>query len=202
MQHSPTSAVLLVPVKAFGQAKARLAAALAPRERADLARAMAGVVLDAAAPLGPVVVCEDDDVAAWARERGAAVAWTPGHDLNGALSVAASRARDAGISRLVIAHADLPFATGLADFADADPDEVLIVADRHGEGTNVMSIPTAPMLEFRYGTGSLGAHREAASAVGLRVVEVAHPALAWDVDEPADLEPPASLGPMPAIAPA
>jgi 2-phospho-L-lactate guanylyltransferase len=190
---------VVVPVKAFGQAKARLAAALPPEGRAELARTMAEVVLDAAAPLGVVVACGDEDVAAWARGRGAAVAWAPGTDLNGALRAAVDRSRDAGIARVVIAHADLPFASGLARLADAGPDEVLAVADRHGRGTNVMSLPTDAGMELCFGPGSLAAHRAAAQAAGLRFVEVDEPALAWDVDEPADLDPPAALGPRSAI---
>jgi len=187
--HSPAPAVVVVPVKAFGQAKARLAAALPPEGRAELARTMAEVVLDAAAPLGVVVACDDEDVAAWA----------PGTDLNGALRAAVDRSRDAGIARVVIAHADLPFASGLARLADAGPDEVLAVADRHGRGTNVMSLPTDAGMELCFGPGSLAAHRAAAQAAGLRFVEVDEPALAWDVDEPADLDPPAALGPRSAI---
>ena len=62
---------VVVPVKAFDQAKVRLASALDPRERADLARHMAEIVLLAADPLPAVVVCDDDEVRAWAERSGA-----------------------------------------------------------------------------------------------------------------------------------
>ncbi|HEY6415066.1 MAG TPA: hypothetical protein VIX41_02470, partial [Acidimicrobiales bacterium] len=70
---SPTSAAVVVPVKAFTAAKVRLAAALDPSERADLARRMGEVVLAAADPLPAVVVCDDDEVRAWAQRAGAGV---------------------------------------------------------------------------------------------------------------------------------
>ena len=73
---------VLVPVKAFGQAKVRLAPALTPDARAALARAMAEHVLAVCAPLPTAVVCDDADVAAWARAHGARIVWEPGRGLN------------------------------------------------------------------------------------------------------------------------
>nr|MDP9021066.1 2-phospho-L-lactate guanylyltransferase [Actinomycetota bacterium] len=71
-------AAVLVPVKAFARAKLRLAPALDGPARESLARAMAARVVAAAAPLPVTVVCDDDDVAAWARTNGASVVWAPG----------------------------------------------------------------------------------------------------------------------------
>jgi len=200
-QHAP-SAVLLVPVKAFGRAKGRLSSALTPSQRVGLARAMADVVIGAAGSLAVTVVCDDDEVAGWARQRGASVCWTPGLDLNGALGEALTQATEAGTERVVIAHADLPFASGLADLAVVGEREVVIAPDRHGDGTNVLSIPTAHRFKLGYGPGSFAVHCAQARDLGLELVELADPALGWDVDEPADLEPPAELGtlPQPALA--
>src|SRR5688572_6668088 len=69
-------AAVLVPVKAFGAAKGRLAPALDAGSRAALAERMATRVLAAAAPLPAVVVCDDEGVAAWARACGASVVWS------------------------------------------------------------------------------------------------------------------------------
>ena len=63
--------LVLVPVKAFGRAKVRLADVLDGPARAALAREMADRVLTAAAPFPAAVVCDDDEVAAWAEGRGA-----------------------------------------------------------------------------------------------------------------------------------
>jgi 2-phospho-L-lactate guanylyltransferase len=57
---------VLVPVKAFGQAKVRLASALSGPERAELARKMASRVVASAAGLPVAVVCDDAEVAGWA----------------------------------------------------------------------------------------------------------------------------------------
>ena len=57
---------VLVPVKAFRDAKGRLSEALSPQERAELSRSMAATVVQAAAPLPVWIVCDDDDVAEWA----------------------------------------------------------------------------------------------------------------------------------------
>ncbi len=76
---------VLIPVKAFGAAKGRLAEVLDGQARADLARSMATIVVAAAAPLPVTVVCDDDDVDAWARSVGADVVRVDGPGLNRAV---------------------------------------------------------------------------------------------------------------------
>jgi len=65
-------------VKSFRAAKLRLATVLDARAREALARELASRVIAAAAPVPVLVVCDDEEVATWAAERGARVAWTPG----------------------------------------------------------------------------------------------------------------------------
>src|SRR5690606_35932409 len=77
---------VLLPVKAFRQAKARLAPALDPHHRAALARDMATNVVRAAGALPVAVVCDDDEVSAWAATLGAEVIWRPGRGLNAAVA--------------------------------------------------------------------------------------------------------------------
>ena len=76
--NEPSAAAVIVPVKAFRLAKVRLAPALSATERDDLARRMAEQVVGAAAPLPVAVVCDDDDVRAWAEAHGARVRLVPG----------------------------------------------------------------------------------------------------------------------------
>jgi 2-phospho-L-lactate/phosphoenolpyruvate guanylyltransferase len=190
---------VVVPVKAFTQAKVRLASALDPTERADLARHMAEIVLLAADPLPVVVVCDDDDVRAWAERSGARVVWCPGRGLNGAVADGVAALRADGVERAVVAHADLPLATRLAWLADFPG--VTLVPDRRFDGTNVLALPTGSGFHFSYGAGSFGRHRAEAVRLDLPARIVADPHLAWDVDLPADLAyPGAPLPPASATA--
>jgi len=183
---------VLVPIKAFHEAKRRLDHALSAPERAALARAMAQRVLDAAHPLPVVVVCDDLDVADWARERGALVVWEPGRGLNGAVEAGVDALRDAGVTQVTVSHADLPRATGLADVGDAPG--ITLVPDRYGNGTNVIALPVDTGFRFSYGPGSFARHRAEAERVGLAVRVLDLPDLAWDIDEPADVVPVTARG--------
>jgi 2-phospho-L-lactate/phosphoenolpyruvate guanylyltransferase len=190
---SPTSAAVVVPVKAFTAAKVRLAAALDPIERAALARRMAEVVLAAAPPLPAIVVCDDDDVRAWAEAAGARVVWCPGRGLNGAVADGVAALCADGVSMAVVAHADLPMATRLGWVADFPG--VTVVPDRRLDGTNVLAMPTDAGFRFSYGAGSFARHRAEARACGLPARIVRDDRLAWDVDLPVDLAWPSPVDP-------
>lgn len=182
---------VLVPVKAFHQAKLRLAPVLGAGARAALARRMAEAVLAAAAPLPAAVVCDDRVVADWADGAGAEVVWCPGRGLDGAVGDGLAHLARAGAQRVVVAHADLPLATDLGTVADQAPDGgVALVPDRKDDGTNVASVPTGSGFRFAYGAGSFHRHRAEAERLGLPVVVVRDERLAWDVDLPADLDHP------------
>ena len=102
-----------IPVKAFHQAKRRLGSALADPDRVRLVRAMATHVVSACAPLPVAVVCDDEEVAQWASDLGAAVMWEPGQGLNGAVRAGVDRLARAGTVWVTVAHGDLPRARGL-----------------------------------------------------------------------------------------
>ena len=179
--------LVLVPVKAFGRAKLRLAEVLDGPARAALAREMADRVLTAAAPLPIAVVCDDDEVAAWAESRGARVLWRPGHGLNGAVNDAVATVAGEGVDRVLVTHADLPLATGFDELLSVDGDGVLLVPDRHEDGTNVASVPPGSGFTFAYGPGSFAAHCKEAERLGLVLSVERPPRLTWDVDVPGDL---------------
>jgi 2-phospho-L-lactate guanylyltransferase len=192
-EHPPSTGLglgpraVLVPIKAFHEAKGRLDHALGPGERAALARSMAAQVLEAAGPLPVAVVCDDNDVADWARERGALVVWEPGRGLNGAVEAGVERLRDAGVVHVTVSHADLPRARGLAAVGLAPG--ITLVPDRYGNGTNVIAVPAAAGFRFSYGPGSFARHAAEADRLGIAVRVLDLPDLAWDVDEPADMVP-------------
>jgi 2-phospho-L-lactate/phosphoenolpyruvate guanylyltransferase len=179
-------AAVLVPVKAFGEAKGRLAPALPPERRATLSREMATAVVQAAAPLPVAVVCDDREVAAWARRCGALVVWEPGRGLNGAVEAGVDLLRGAGVERCVVAHADLPRAAGLASLARAGG--ISLVPDRLRDGTNVIVVPTGAGFHFSYGPGSFARHVAESTRIGFVPTIVDDPLLAFDVDWPADLD--------------
>jgi len=176
---------VVIPVKGFHAAKLRLAPALSPAARAVLARQMATRVLEAAGDLPVIVVCEDPAVRQWALEAGATVHWTPGLGLDGAVTAGVAAAAAAGAERVVVAHADLPLATGLAHVVGHAG--VLLVPDRRNDGTNVAAIPAASGFRFSYGPGSFARHRAEAARLGLGVEVRADIELGWDVDIPDDL---------------
>lgn len=184
MTHSPTH--VLIPVKSFVHAKVRLAEAMPPATRVAFARSMGARVIAAAAPLPVSVVCDDDDVAAWATGLGAAVVWAPRAGLNGAVRQGVDALAEAGAIEVIVAHADLPLASDLrrvAGFAG-----VTLVPDRRDDGTNVLCIPTRVGFDFAYGAGSFERHRRECDRLSLPYRVLRDPRLSWDVDVPADLE--------------
>ena len=179
------NAVVLVPVKAFTDAKARLASVLGDAERERLARWTSARVLAAAGELPTYVACDDDQVAAWATDHGASILWHPGVGLNAAVNDSVAELRDAGVTDVIVAHGDLPRAHSLA--ALAQPGTLTLVPDRRGDGTNVIALPTDMEFRFAYGPGSFQRHLGSAIAAGLSVRVRRDPLLALDIDTPSDL---------------
>jgi 2-phospho-L-lactate guanylyltransferase len=179
------NAVVLVPVKAFTDAKARLATVLGDAERERLARWTSARVLAAAGELPTFVACDDEHVATWASEHGASILWHPGVGLNAAVNNSVAELREAGVTDVVVAHGDLPRAHSLARLAV--PGVLTLVPDRHNDGTNVIAVPTGDSFQFSYGPGSFDRHLRAAIAAGLSVRVYRDPMLAVDIDTPSDL---------------
>ena len=184
---------VLVPVKAFGEAKRRLHQAMTGPERAELARAMADRVLAAAHPL-PV------GRGVRRRRRGRVGTWpgSPGGVGAGARPERGRGGRrgpprQAGVDQVTVAHADLPHATDLAEVGEAAG--ITLVPDRHGNGTNVIALPTDARLPrsptVPAPSPGIGP-RPIASGLPLHVLH--RPDLAHDVDEPGDIVPVATPG--------
>ncbi len=176
---------MLVPVKAFADAKARLAPVLSPVERVALARWCAERVLAAAGEAPVYVACDDDSVAEWAVDHGAVVLWHPGVGLNAAITNSVRDLRERGIDHVVVAHGDLPRARSLLRVVI--PGAVTLVPDVVGDGTNVLALPTSIDFTFAYGAGSFRRHLATTIASGHPVAVRRDPLLALDIDVPADL---------------
>ncbi len=181
-------AAVVIPLRSFAEASTRLAAVLAPDARATLARTMAERVVAAAAPLPVVVVSSAPEVLAWAASHGCAAIPDPG-SLDGAAADGRRWAHNRGYARVIIAHADLPLAESLAEIGIGGRERfAVIVPDHRNDGTPVLALPADVEFPFAYGPGSAARHVEAARACGLEVRVLDDPALAFDVDTPADLE--------------
>ncbi len=188
-------AVVLVPIKAFGEAKARLAGVLDPASRAELARWTAARVLRAARHLPTYVACDDEEVAEWAGHHGATVLWHPDEGLNPAVNSSIDALRSRHVSHVVVAHGDLPCADDLSRIVR--PGVLTLVPDRHSDGTNVAAVPTGTRFELSYGPASFRRHLAAALAAGIAVEVRRDPLLAMDIDTPADLRHPAVVEVLP-----
>lgn len=171
---------VLIPVKAFHAAKARLSDSLSDGDRERLARWMAERVVLAARPLPTFVACDDDVVAAWAEALGAEVLWGPGLGLNGAIDLGVDLVAGKGADHVIIAHGDLPLADRLSNVSRRG--HVVLVPDRRRDGTNVMSRPCDVTMPAAYGAGSFHRHLHAALSAGLPVSVRADPHLSIDVD--------------------
>jgi len=178
-------AAILVPVKQFQAAKGRLAGILSPARRAALARHLATGVVHAAHGLPVAVVCDDPEVATWARDLHALVIWEPGRGLNGAVEEGVRHLGAAGVSRVGVVHGDLPFATDLRWICGFDG--ITLIPDRLHEGTNVIAIPADSGFSFSYGPGSFARHVGESQRLGLPRRIIHGSPLSWDVDLPTDL---------------
>ncbi len=176
---------LLVPLKSFAQAKARLAHSLDDGARVALIQRLASHVLGAGGSLPAFVVCDDGGVADWSIGRGAEALYAPGLGLNGAVSAGVELLAGLGFDLVVVAHADLPLVEGLDRFGSDG--EVTIAPDRRDDGTNVIALPTGASFKFSYGPGSFARHRLEADRLGLRATIVRDRRYATDIDVPDDL---------------
>jgi 2-phospho-L-lactate/phosphoenolpyruvate guanylyltransferase len=183
-----SGAGVVIPVRAFGSGKARLAAQLDETARVELARRLADRVAAAAGELPTVVVSSAPDVRAWAHARGVDVIDDPG-----SLDDAAAAGRDwveaRGPARAVIAHADLPLARTLTPLARDGAQRIVTAVPCHrDDGTTVLSVPVDEPFSFAYGPGSFRRHAAEARRRGLGFRVLRDSELAFDVDVPDDLD--------------
>jgi len=176
---------VLIPVKDFRQAKARLSAVLDPVDRIRLARWTADGVVAAAAPLPVFVACDDVDVADWAEASGATVFWRPDMGLNAAVQDGIAALGAVGIQHAIVAHSDLACPASLTNLVMSGG--VVLVPDTRGDGTNVIAVPTNCGFEPSYGSQSFRRHLGQVMQLGLAVRVQRDPLLALDIDTPADL---------------
>lgn len=181
----------VIPVKTSADGKSRLAKALDAEARISLVGAMLAHVIDAARNainisrvclLGTVRNGLPDELLVLADS---------GDGLNPAVQSAFAEVERLGARRVIFIHADLPTvsARDLELLAAAPAGEIAIAPDRHGTGTNAISLPLpeARGFSFAFGPDSFARHHAEAERLGLKLEEIRSPGLARDVDEPEDL---------------
>lgn len=191
-------------MKSLAGAKMRLADVLDTTERGELALAMLVDVIHALNASGcfeNISVISDDSEVFWqARELGLKSIAEPKtlSGLNESLTFGQRYlARRVAVSELVIMPADTPLMRGddvraiVAALGDSGARCVLVRA--RDNGTNALALRPPEAIGMHYGVNSADAHRAAAVAAGLDVVELDLERVAFDVDSPEDVLALASL---------
>ena len=185
---------IVVLVKDFDSAKQRLEPALEPAARRQLAIANAERAIRAGAQVGHVlVVAGSEEAAGLGRHLGAEILLEaePGGQ-NGAATAGVAHATSRGAESVLLLSSDLPLVSAAAlrrvldEAAAAGPVAVAAAATGRG-GTNALFLRPPHALDFHFGDCSLPKFEADARARGLAFKVVDDPALALDLDEPADL---------------
>lgn len=176
----------LVPVKSFAQGKSRLEPALTDDERATLTEKLATSVIEACAPLPTYVACESDTIAIWAQAHRATPIRSNMSGLNNVVQHAVAALGAEGYERVLVAHGDLADPRNLPLLGQWEG--VVLVPDRHLDGTNVLIVAADVAFRFSYGPGSFARHVAEAERIGLPVHVIDDPGLALDLDSPEDLQ--------------
>ncbi len=197
----------LVPLRGLETAKTRLGGELDAEERLDLVIAMARRTLaatrDASRIAGTVLVTADPAAARLADDHRAEPLVQRIAGLNAAIREARARAVANGATAVVVLPIDLAAVSAAAidavvegaGVAAREPSYhglVVVVPDRHGDGTNVLLAAPPTIVDPAFGPGSRAAHTALAQAAGARYLELGGP-LTFDVDTAEDLlaaEPP------------
>jgi 2-phospho-L-lactate guanylyltransferase len=190
--------VAVLPVKRFSAAKQRLAEDFAAGTRRAIVEAMITDVLIGLRRSKQVdqvlVVTGDTAVEALAHGYDAQTVHDPedtGHSHAASVGVGEAIAR--GARRVLLIPGDCPAidpreVDALVARAAGGGPSVVVVPDRHGEGTNALLLTPPDVIEPSFGPGSRRRHVDAAQAAGARVEVDAVPSLILDVDTAADLE--------------
>jgi 2-phospho-L-lactate guanylyltransferase len=178
-----SSDAFVIPLKRFDVAKERLRVNKVDSVT-ELARHLATQVILSCRPRHTIVLSESDDVTTFATALGCEVLYSDAISLNDAVQRAYGALQER-FDRLIIVHGDLRDPEGLGTFEPDD--EITIVTDHHGLGTNVMALPTGLDFHFSYGASSASLHQREADRLGCHVTVVADSPWRFDVDEPDDL---------------
>ncbi len=185
----------IAPVKRFDRAKSRLAGLLDAGERADLAKAMLGDVLDALAQTqelaGVAVVTSDDEARAMANALGFEAVADPGESgLNDAVAIGLRYVRARGATYALIVPGDIPFVAAdeiRAVLRALSTASVVLAPAARDNGTNILAMALTDAIRPAFGRESAARHIAAARDGGSEPAVLALSGAGRDIDVPADL---------------
>lgn len=188
----------VLPLRGLADGKSRLRDVLPDRVRRALILALlerAARALRGAGEIAEVLAVSPD---AEVLRHAAALGLTPllqtASGLNPALDQATQWAHERDFDALLALHADLPLITTaevqmllgqLSD--DRSRGTLIVMADRHELGTTALVMRPLGVTPFHFGDQSFTRHLVAGETHTLRTVAHGSPALAFDLDTPADL---------------
>lgn len=184
---------IVIPFRSFETCKSRLAVSLDVAEARRLAKGMfehvLRTVIGSRAAETVLVVTATEEVAGFARTKGAAVLVEQTGDLNPALEQALETLRGGACRRATIIAADLPFLceSDVRLLSMASSGAIAIAPNRAGTGTNGLSIPTDLGYRMCFGEESAQAHLEQSLQLTPRPFLIHARGLATDIDTLEDL---------------
>lgn len=190
------STVAIIPAKRSEDAKQRLAPSVQLGHRRALVESMfadAMLAVSRVPSIDRIIVITSDPIASRiAAGHDAIVLDDTAQSHSEAARLGIAEALALGATRALVVPGDCP----LLDPAELEEllarpvsgRSVLIVPDRHGEGTNALLLTPPDAIAPAFGEGSRRRHSELAAEGGVTAEVVGVPSLALDIDTPEDLE--------------
>ena len=203
MSH-PGEVWAIIPVKETQGAKQRLAPVLSAALRQELALAMLEDVLEAVAGVaglgGAILVTVDPQAGALAHRYGMQTLAEGAHDGHtGAVNAGARYLKAQGRRTMLTLPGDLPLVTAAeieALIAAHGPAPAFTISPAHDDlGSNAILMSPPQAVPLRFGEDSFFPHLEAARAQGIEPCVLRLAGIAFDIDNPQDLEHFAQLEP-------
>ncbi len=186
----------IVPVKPLSRAKSRLGDVMTPDDREELATRLLKrtmrLLLSLSSIQGVLVISRDSRALAMVRDLGAQTVQESGTpELNNALMRATHILKAWGANASIIVPADIPLlkrddieaVLNLGRYQNS----VVLVPDRHEQGTNLMLMRPPGLIPYAYGEHSFNAHQQLAHQFGASVQIYHSERVGLDLDTADDL---------------
>lgn len=187
----------IVPIKPLRRGKSRLSKILSEKERSQLNHYLFIHTLEVLKQVDAIsdilVVSRDSNVLTESRDLGIRTVTENGTpELNHALRRASLFSMAFSTEGVLIVPADLPLLTpeDVVDFLNhrTSPPMTVIAPDRRRQGTNMLLLDPADLLNFSFGQDSFNTHCALANSRGADVIVVENEHIALDLDIPEDYE--------------